>query len=244
MSWANYAELVAARQRRVAAEKEEARRLAETDPLPELPQKWIEGAGVRLRESPAEEDMSRSTPAPRSSTPATQSTMSISAASRSSTLAAELQGAPQRRLAAEEDRIAELEALPELPQKWSEDAGVRLYRKEGHPQHVEQPRYREAQEPPEDWMSRSSTPATQSTASISRSSTPRSSTPASQSIMQVCQQQEMEAVETRPADPANEIASPSPCSMTLTKMRSCRPGVDYRYITVTLPLHYRYITVT
>ena len=68
-TWDKYTERLAARQRRVAAEKEEVRIAELEGALPGLPQKWS-------KDAPSEEDwISRSNkPAATSSTPAPQST--------------------------------------------------------------------------------------------------------------------------------------------------------------------------
>ena len=275
--WDKYTERLAARQRRVAAVKEEARIAELEGALPELSQKWSKD-----REAPSEEDWIS-----RSSTQATQSTSHgfvspaaptmrapqhavstlSTSASRSSPPAAEPQRGSLLSAAAitwqplvlpayceeEEEEEAEEDdledALPELPQKWGGDAGVRLSRKDGPAQSVEKPPYREAHAPSEDSVSRSSTPAsrsstpaTQSTApisvhyldSLSRSSTPmtRSSTPASLSSLQVCCMQagqQQDATETLQKLcgilPITSKTSPSSASSMIT-MKSLRPGID------------------
>jgi hypothetical protein len=204
--------------------------------LPELPQKWSEDAGVRHREAPSEEDsISRSSP-PAAELPRARQPLVLPAYCEE-----------EEEEEAEEDDLEA--ALPELPQKWGGDAGVRLSRKDGPAQSVEKPPYREAHAPSEDSVSRSSTPAsrsstpaTQSTApisvhyldSLSRSSTPmtRSSTPASLSSLQVCCMQagqQQDATETLQKLcgilPITSKTSPSSASSMIT-MKSLRPGID------------------
>ena len=224
-SWDKYTERLTARQRRVAAEKEEGRIAEPEGALPGLPQQWS-------KDAPSEEDwISRSNKPATSSTPAPQSTshslvMSPGAptmrapqhavstlslpASQSSTPAAELPRARQPLVLPaycaeeEEEEEEEEEALPELPQKWGGDAGMRLDRKDEHPRWVEE---RE----------------------------PLEGTPASLSSMQMQASQQQGADQQQgAAEVLRELCGILPITSktslssasSMTMMKSLRPGVD------------------